>query len=47
MRGAGGDRAGAALWLPAQRASMWVGEGLINRVAEHVIYEAQQAAEGP
>jgi hypothetical protein len=35
------------LVLPAQRASVGMGEGLVNRVAEHVIEEAQQALEGP
>jgi hypothetical protein len=47
MRGAGSDGAGAALWLPAQRAAMGMGEGLVNRVAEHVIEKAQQSLEGP
>ena len=47
MRGAGSDRAGAALGLPAQRVSVGMGEGLVNRVAEHVVEEAQQALEGP
>jgi hypothetical protein len=49
MRRTCSDRAGAASRLPAQRASMWVrvGEGLVNRVAEHVVEKAQQALEGP
>jgi hypothetical protein len=47
VRGAGGDRAGAALALPAQRASMRMGGGLLERVTEHVVYEAQKAGERP
>lgn len=47
MRGAGRDRAGAALTLPAQRTSVRMGEGLLHRIAEHVVKEAQQAVEAP
>jgi hypothetical protein len=47
VRGAGGDGARAALTLPAQRASMRMGDGLVERIAEHVVYEAQKACERP
>ena len=47
MRGAGSDRAGPALGLPAQGESVGMGEGLVNRVAEHIIEKAEHPLEGP
>jgi hypothetical protein len=47
VRGTRSNGAGAALGLPVQRASMWVWEVLVERIAEHVVEEAQQIAEGP
>ena len=45
MRWASGNRAGATLKLRAQRTSVGMREGHVERVAEHVVEEAQQATQ--
>ncbi len=46
MRGTGAGCAGAADGVPAQRLAMWMGVGLLGRIAgEHVIDELKQALE--
>ena len=44
-RGGGRDGSGTSYGMPAQGLAMWMWRGLIGRISEHVVEEAQETVE--